>query len=63
MDKEQKKKIKRIEAEATDILGSAQMVTIEGQPFLDAQGEKQYLKHESLDEEQDQRKPKDKTRM
>lgn len=63
MDKEQKKKIKRIEAEATDVLGSAQMVTIAGQPFLDDEGDKQYLRHETLDEEQDQRKPKDKTRM
>ncbi len=62
MDKEQKKKIKKLGAEATDILGSAKMITLRGQPFLDAKGEKSYLRHETLDEEQEQRNPKDKTR-
>lgn len=69
MDKKQKKKIKKLEAEATDVLGSGLMVTIKGQPFLDAQGEKLYLDHETLDEEskdakeekEEQRKSVDKT--
>lgn len=60
MDKEQKKKIKRIEAETTDMLGSAKMVTLEGQPFLDEDGGKPYVE-ETLDEKDGKRKPSDKT--
>jgi hypothetical protein len=62
MDKEQRQKKKDLVAETTDKLGSASMVTLNGQPFLDADGGKPYVRHETLDEEQGKRNPKDKTR-
>ena len=62
MDNEQRKRKERLKAETTDYLGSAPMVSLKGQPFLDADGEKPYLKHESLEEEQGKRKPKETTR-
>lgn len=62
MDKEQEKKKRDLVTETTDMLGSAPMVTLNGQPFLDENGGKPYVRHESLDEEHGKRKPNDKTR-
>lgn len=50
MDKEQEKRRKRIREETSDVLGSAPMISLKGQPFFDADGEKPYVKHEVLDE-------------
>ncbi|HHX95065.1 MAG TPA: hypothetical protein GX691_04490 [Clostridia bacterium] len=51
MDKEQKKRKKRIEEETSDVLGSAPLISLRGQPFFDADGEKTYIEQEVLDEE------------
>ncbi|MGI6554224.1 MAG: hypothetical protein ACOX2P_02250 [Bacillota bacterium] len=50
MDKEQKKRKKRIREETSDVLGSAPMTSLRGQPFFDADGEKTYIEEEVLDE-------------
>lgn len=52
MGRKEKRTNRRIEEETVDMLGSAPMVSLEGQPFLDKDGEKKYVKHEDLDEEQ-----------
>jgi hypothetical protein len=62
VDKEQRQKKKDLVAETTDKLGSASMVTLNGQPLFDEDGGKRYVRHETLDEEQGKRKPNDKTR-
>ena len=62
MDKEQIQKKKDFLSQTTDKLGSAPMVTFKGQPFLDEEGEKEYIMQEKLEEGQGKRKSKDKTR-
>jgi len=52
MDKKEKRTNRRLVEEAVDMLGSARMVSLQGQPFLDKDGEKKYVKYEKLDEEQ-----------
>lgn len=62
MDQEQKKRMKRLKEETVETIGSAPMITLQGQPFLDADGQKVYLRHENLDEEEGKRKPHEKTK-
>lgn len=62
MDKEQKKIKEDLVTETTDKLGSAPMVTLKGQPFLDAKGDKEYILQKASDGEQEKGKPRDKTR-
>lgn len=56
MDKKDKETNRRLVEEKTDMLGSARMVTIKGQPFLDNDGDKTYVKYEEVDEDQGKRK-------
>jgi len=62
LDREQERKKRDLVAETTDMLGSAPMVTLNGQPFLDEDGGKRYVRHESLDEEGGKGKPNEKTK-
>ena len=53
MDDKHRRRKKRLREEETDMLGSARMVTNEGQPFLDDRGEKAYM---ARDKEKRQKK-------
>ncbi len=56
MDKKEKKNNRKLTEEAVDSLGSAGMVSLKGQPFLDEEGEKTYVRYEDLEEDQEKRK-------